>query len=118
MSGEITQGRRLPDATFGVDGPGWQAWRTAQAGDYMLVDYDGSPNLWLLDPDGRLGRLETHRIIENEDGTITATPSINDLRMYTTDDLRAAGIASIVPHGPAGTPGWHGYLTAGVWRSC
>jgi len=90
------QGQRLPDAVFGEPGPGWDAYDNGHCalGSYMLVDYHGKPNLWLLDPAGHVGRVSTHTITEHEDGTITVSPSI-----YDAPD------------------GWHGYLKRGVWRS-
>jgi len=46
-----------------------------------------------------LANLGGHKIVENEDGTITVTPSI------------------LVGAGPDQKP-WHGYLTAGIWKEC
>lgn len=47
-------------------------------------------------PNGHLGSLANHEVIEHEDGTITASPSI-----LVSDE-----------NGPL----WHGYLERGVWR--
>jgi hypothetical protein len=103
VSGEITQGRRLPDATLGESGLGWDEWRNGAAapGSYMRVsrDWDGQsypPHWYIVDPAGAPGTLVTHAITEHDDGTITVSPSILDSR-------------------PAG---WHGWLERGVWRSC
>ena len=52
---------------------------------------------WIcMTPNGLKGKLALHEVIEHEDGTITATPSI------------------LVNGGPRGT--WHGFLERGVWR--
>lgn len=50
-------------------------------------------------PDGHVGSLnpQVHNVIEHDDGTITVTPSIDMSQ-------RHAGA-------------WHGYLTAGVFKS-
>lgn len=64
-----------------------------QPGDYGFV----GGNWFCCVPDGRLGNLSNHQVIEHEDGTITVSPSI----------LVWAG-------GKDGQ--WHGYLEHGVWR--
>jgi len=46
-------------------------------------------------PRGHIGSLAEHNVIENEDGTITVSPSI----LVTCGDDR-----------------WHGYLEKGIWR--
>jgi len=55
---------------------------------------------WLtsLPVDGELmaGNLDSHEVVEHEDGTITVSPSI------LTTDYRGRE--------------WHGYLERGVWR--
>jgi hypothetical protein len=84
-------GRRLPDGTDWS--PSWQP------GDYSKMPYG-----WIVcTPNGEIGSLVKHTVTEHEDGTITVSPSI-----------------LIYPHqseiGP--TPGWHGFLERGVWRSC
>lgn len=98
VGGGKMQGTRLPDAVFGVPGPGWDAFNgktQSAAGSYIKVDYDGRLEWWIVDPNGRVGRLTTHTVEEHEDGTITVTPSILDK-----------------------TPGgYHGWLERGVWRS-
>lgn len=90
--GDLTEGRRLPDAVFGKPGVGWDSWRREmKPGDYMKVDYDGTVNLWICDPLGHMGRVASHTITEHDDWTITVSPSI------------LGG-------------GWHGHLEHGVWR--
>jgi len=50
-------------------------------------------------PNGHGANLSAHAVVENEDGTITVTPSI------------------LVSNNKDGNL-WHGYLTQGVWREC
>lgn len=64
-------------------------------GEYGL--YKGS--WWCCTPNGHFGNLSAHEVVEHEDGTITVSPSI------------------LVSYGD-GEELWHGYLEAGVWRSC
>ena len=85
-------GRRLPD------GPEAQ---TFTPGDYQKITDHPHPEVagtwYVCTPDGRVGWLKNHTVVEHEDGTITASPSI----------LVSAG-------GREGS--WHGYLEHGVWR--
>lgn len=79
------QGRRLPD--------GFHSHEESQAGDYWRAP-DGA---WeIRDPNGSVGRLGGHTVVEHDDETITVTPSILD----------------------PDPGGWHGYLTRGVWTAC
>jgi hypothetical protein len=61
---------------------------------------------WICSPNGIHGRIKDSiwKIIEHEDGTITASPSI--LLNY--------------PQAPTdcNPPSWHGYLEKGVWKEC
>lgn len=57
----------------------------------------GKPYWMLLLPNGLLGSIVTHTIVEHEDNTITVSPSI------LTKDHKES---------------WHGYLEKGVWREC
>jgi len=50
-------------------------------------------------PNGELANLGGHEVHENENGTITVSPSI------------------LVSDGTTGTT-WHGYLIDGVWKEC
>lgn len=80
------QGRRL----FESD-PDWQT--TVQPGDYWR-DINGD---WAVYPEHDfLGNLRNHTVVEHEEGTITASPSI----LISHHDGRS----------------WHGYLERGVWR--
>lgn len=84
-------GRRHPDGTDWS--PAWQP------GDYSKMPYG-----WIcMTPNGEVGTLVKHAITEHEDGTITVSPSI-----------------LIYPHKTerGESPGWHGFLERGVWRSC
>lgn len=81
------QGRRIKR-----DGPDES---TAQPGDYYL--WRGR---WMaMTPNGLLGNLGNHEVVEHEDGTITVSPSI------------------LVDNGEGGKS-WHGFLERGVWREC
>lgn len=88
------QGRRLPDGFHYFD---------AEPGDYWkqllgTVEEPGEKFIWSVrDPDGHLGSLTKHEVVEHEDGTITVSPSILNDRP------------------PSGS--WHGFLERGVWRS-
>jgi hypothetical protein len=74
-------GRRLPDGGNPAFAPG-DYWR------------DGDGVWWVRPPQGHMGPLTDHEVIEHEDGTITVSPSID-------------------------SPGeWHGYLERGLWRAC
>jgi len=57
-----------------------------------------SRGTWMICfPNGLLGSLKQHAVIEHEDGTITVQPSIA---------VRAGNISI------------HGYLERGIWRDC
>lgn len=70
------------------------------AGDYGKDPRDG---VWYVRAPGTtlLGSLANHEVMEHDDGTITAAPSIR-IRSY-------AGDREIT---------WHGYLQRGVWKEC
>jgi len=68
-------------------------YRGLKAGDYGK-DSDG---FWICrTPNGHLGSLVNHTVVEHEDRTITVSPSI------------------LVTNGEGQL--WHGYLERGVWR--
>jgi hypothetical protein len=101
------KGRRIEPDPYGWFG------RKMEPGDYVRVaptaNADGTPlradfsehwrgPYWLVcTPNGHVGNLANHTVVEHEDGTITASPSI-------------------LISGPRGML-WHGYLERGVWRS-
>ena len=104
-AGEVTQGVRCPDAILGEPGDGWEAFKAAGPGAYMLVNrgrYKGNDHdtidLWIRDPRGREGRCAAgvHTFTMEDDGTITVSPSI------APNDTNPGG--------------WHGFLEHGVWR--
>lgn len=70
-----------------------------EPGDYGKDPRDGG---WVCTtPNGHLGNLRGHAVVEHEDNTITVSPSI------------------LVHFGTAGRNGsWHGYLEKGIWREC
>lgn len=96
--------------------PGPHGWwgDKLEPGDYVRVaptaNSDGSPlpadfpdhwrgPYWLVcSPNGHVGSLAAHTVVEHEDGTITASPSI-------------------LIHDGKGTTFWHGYLERGVFRA-
>lgn len=80
------QGRRLPD---GEQEPEWY-----EPGGYAK----DTPTGWwyICTPNGLLGTLRQHTVVEHDDGTITVSPSI-------------------LVRGAAGKQ-YHGWLERGVWR--
>lgn len=86
-------GRRLPDGTD------WSSeWKP---GEFSKMD---GGKFWIvMTPNGEVGALTKHTVTEHRDGTITVSPSIL-IHPHNTEE------------GPS--PGWHGYLEHGVWRSC
>lgn len=84
-------GRRLEDGTdWSSDLHAGSYWKHS-TGAFMAIT-----------PNGHLANLVRHGIVEHEDGTITASPSI---------------LVSSPHNGKAGEL-WHGYLERGVWREC
>jgi hypothetical protein len=76
-------------------------------------------------PNGRLGSVAKHTVVEHEDRTITVSPSI---LVYAVEgctyepEERARLVAShgedTVQSWERGRPAWHGFLERGVWREC
>lgn len=88
------QGKRVDD---------YLAPHLLKAGEYSKIPaarnnywWPGHPYWHCCTPNGQVGMLVTHSIVEHEDGTITVSPSI------------------LVTGGEE----WHGYLERGIWRSC
>ena len=70
-------------------------YETSEPGVYCKVQMATGGTVWYIrDPNGRVGRLEDHTVVEHGDGTITVSPSILD----------------------ASLGGWHGFLERGEWR--
>jgi hypothetical protein len=66
-----------------------------QSGEYGIFN-----NIWFAcTPNGLLGNLASHDVIEHEDGAITVSPSI-----------------LVTSRNSGGEVAWHGYLEHGVWR--
>ena len=87
-------GLRLPDVV-GNSCP------ALQPGEYVKML---ALNTWYCcTPNGHVGNLRNHRVVEHEDGSITATPSI--LVQIAKSDGTTVEL-------------WHGYLELGLWRSC
>ena len=81
------QGRRLPD--------GEPHFSEIRPGDYWR---DPHGTWYAMTPNQLQANLRGHTVVEHEDGTISATPSI------------------LVNRGM--NPSWHGYLERGIWRTC
>jgi hypothetical protein len=71
-------------------------------GDYGRHPADG--NWYACAPNGHLGNLSQHDVVEHDDGTITVSPSI----VITRRDTERRQDVEL----------WHGYLQRGVWRTC
>ena len=88
-------GQRLPDGTD---------WSSALPhGSYWKL----GKNWFAITPNGEFGCLSKHQVTEHEDGTITVGPSIlvHPHQFKDGDEVKSS-------------PGWHGFLERGVWRSC
>lgn len=66
-------------------------------------------------PNGLVGDLSAHEVVENLDGTITVNPSIKSeggKDILAIDD-------DVVAFERTGLTGiWHGYLVNGIWKEC
>ncbi len=86
---ETPNGRRVDE---------WDGSSILEKGAYAKSPKDG---VWYaMTPNGRLGNLAEHDVVEHDDGTITVSPSI------------------LVTTGSYDRPPWHGYLRCGVWKEC
>src|SRR6202035_357036 len=114
-AGALLQGRRAPD----IDLREPHDWRESQPGDYCKVTSEGPTRWYIRDPDGHVGTLVSHTIIEHEDGTITVSPSILDPSEYDRycgpDVDRPVAIVAIISEDRV--KGWHGWLERGIWRA-
>jgi len=76
----------------------WNA-QILNPGEYSKCDV-----VWFCcSPNGFMGNLIKHNVVEHEDGTITVTPSI----LITINNSK--GVKEEL---------WHGYLEKGTWREC
>jgi hypothetical protein len=66
-------------------------------GYYCPVVIDNKRSWMCVTPNGHMGNLRNHEVVEHEDGTISVAPSI--LVSDHTGEL------------------WHGFLEQGIWRS-
>lgn len=81
------RGQRFTDGAFeGLMPPG--GYRRDERGVWVICC-----------PNGLHGSLARHEVVEHEDGTITASPSI---------------LVTLAHRGLS----YHGYLERGVWREC
>jgi hypothetical protein len=89
-------GRRI-ESPFAADGALIGEWPVA--GDYYFYPDVG----WCgVTPNGHAVGLKGHSIVEHDDGTITASPSILAFKSKGEERVEL----------------WHGYLERGVWRQC
>src|SRR6476661_1796324 len=91
LAGSLMLGKRLPDVAW-EDYVGWHE-NELQPGEYFKL----GKSLWACKaPNGDEGTIGLHHVVvEHEDGTITAMPSLQ----FETGKR------------------WHGFLERGVWRS-
>lgn len=76
--------------------------------DKSIICYWKTSDGWLLWlPGCGLGGLRKHTVVENEDKTITVTPSIMVTSYATEDGIRLE--KPVIRHG---------YLTKGIWNEC
>ena len=68
-------------------------------GEYGKHPADGT--WYACTPNGMLGNLSGHEVVEHENGTITVSPSI----LVTSPDSKGNEHVR-----------WHGYLEHGIWR--
>jgi hypothetical protein len=102
------QGRRVPDGVM----RGWGA----EPGAYGRVLSDGVWIWYACTPNGLLGDLAAHEVIEHEDGTISVNPS---LEIGTAPGSEIQIVDEVAFDRSGGREGyWHGFLKHGVWRSC
>lgn len=104
--GQLT-GRRVADGDFFQHSE-------PEPGDYGRVEVVGKGWRWFVClPNGIVGQLhDDHVVEENDDGTISVAPSIENRR-----GVRIVG--SPLTSGPPITDPhsyWHGYLVDGQWR--
>ena len=116
-------GKRLPDG-FEATRDWYQKLGLSELprGAYFR---DSSGDWCVITPNGRLGSVAKHTVVEHDDQTITVSPSILvyaiEGRTYTPEE-RARLVESVgedyVREWEAGKPEFHGYLEHGTWRSC
>lgn len=116
-------GRRLPNG-FECTTPELRAlgFDSTPRGSFW-IDSQGA---WAVcTPNGRIGSIAKHTVVEHEDGTITVSPSI---LVYAIDGSTydvAARARLVESHGEEqvqdwerGRPAWHGFIERGLWREC
>lgn len=87
-------GKKTPGRRVECDAEGWVR---LEPGDYAKTKH-GSFMSRVPEPCFHTGSLKGHEVVEHEDGTITASPSI----LHTEPNV---GV-------------WHGFLERGIWREC
>ncbi len=78
----------------------------------------------VITPNGRLGSVAKHTVVEHEDGTITVSPSILVYpiapAVYSPETRNRLVLShgdSYVREWEAGKPEYHGFLERGEWRA-
>lgn len=116
-------GARLPD--------GFECTRS----ELTALGYDATPHgaYWIdsagqwaiCTPNGRIGSIAKHTVVEHEDRTITVSPSILvyaiDPQVYSPEErarMLELSDEAYVQEWERGKPAWHGFLERGVWREC
>jgi hypothetical protein len=90
----MIQGRRVDWEEGSADSP----FPLLHPGDYGK-DQQGA---WVcITPNGLYGNLSNHSVIENDDGTITVSPSV-----------------LIKTRGRSSEKEYHGFIEKGIWREC
>jgi hypothetical protein len=114
---ESVIGVRLPDATLGAPGPGWDAWERRQPGAYMRVDFGERVGWYVCDPTGKTGligagRRRTLERVADLHVLVEHPPVVHDWEITEHDDGTISVQPSIMDPG-----GWHGFLDRGVWTA-
>lgn len=116
-------GRRLPNG-FECTTPELRALGldSMPCGSYW-IDSGGA---WAVcTPNGRIGSIAKHTVVEHEDGTITVSPSILVYAISGCAYAQEERARLVESHGveqvktwERGRPEWHGFLERGMWREC
>jgi hypothetical protein len=115
-------GLRLPDG-FECTTPQLAALGYTTTPPGYWIDSAGA---WAVcTPNGRVGSIAKHTVVEHEDKTITVSPSILVYAIPGATYSPAARAGLLESYGEEqvqawerGKPEWHGYLERGVFRDC
>lgn len=88
----------------------------SEPGAYGRVLSDGEWIWYARTPNGLLGNLVNHEVVEHEDGAISVNPSL-EVGGPPGSEIQIADDTLFERSG--GREGyWHGFLEHGVWRPC